>query len=194
MYLLFFSFGGSITTVHAETDPNLVRYLTIPDFRRAAVNDKYAYKKRRLRQFDDFTTGSGITTFDRRAEYLRATQLQRIQEDLDAKEFGDTRSRPAYLRPEGQTRFENTIQRRLKEAESQQSVRLRSTVRGLTRANRVTAEEHAEQVRTYRSQVREAEQKQFIPNYTSTTVRECLSLSRRRQAQCLYNQRADAQN
>lgn len=159
---------------------------------RDSSGDKYTYSKRRIQQFDEFTTGSGITTFDRRAEYLRATQLRRIQEDLDARVFGDTRSRPFYLWPEGQERFENTIQRRLNEAEQQGGVRLRSEMRGLTRQTRKTMEERDEEVRAYRDKVRSAEINKYNPQYNS--IQQCYTMARRRQAQCLYEQRVDLED
>lgn len=174
---------------YAGPDPNIVRYLEIPDFRRAAVNDRYRYSKRRIEQFDEFTSAEqGQTTFDRRAAYLRASQQRQIQIDVDARTARQERTRPVYLWPEGKDRFEDTARRKLSEAEKKLTgIRLRAQSRAMRRGQRVTPEQAAQDLAKIRSDLQVREANRY--GAQASTVEECYDhFARRRLAQCLYEQ------
>ena len=159
------------------------------------ANDRYRYSERRIMQFDEFTTASGSTTFDRRAAYLRASQYKRIQEDLEKQEFGTTpaRTRPYYLPTRGTTRVESTIRRRLSEAEQEFSgIRLRSMLRANQRSVHTSVEDRQQQMDAYRQRIRDAAANRAVP--VRSSVSACYELSRRRLAQCLYEFRVDVLN
>tara|TARA_Y100000310_G_scaffold274021_1_gene289773 strand:- start:188 stop:784 length:597 start_codon:yes stop_codon:yes gene_type:complete len=179
---------GVVETARAFSgpNPNAVRKMNIPQFRRINPSDRFKYKKRRLEQRDTFTTASGSTSFKHRQNYLRATQLRRIQEDLDSRDYTNIRrNSPTYY--ERASRSADTSIRRINRAERQGGIRLRrgtSTVRQLGNFN---SEEKAEQIRNYRNTLKARETARY--QLESSRTNDCAKLARKRQAQCWYNLR-----
>ncbi|MDP6561424.1 MAG: hypothetical protein QF793_00695 [Candidatus Peribacteraceae bacterium] len=188
VFSLFLSFAiVDSAQAAAGLDPNAIRRMHQRNFRRPVGEmERYRRNKRSLerRNIDQFTAPvEGESSFERREDYLRATQRRRIQEDLDARQYdGERRTTPHFW--DRENRSGSTTIRRIGEAQRGGGIRLRRGTASLRQLRGLTSDEKTERIRQYREEVRAAETARY--NFTSS---DCSSLSGRRQAQCLYRQR-----
>ena len=187
--LLFAAMPAPQAEAFAGTNPNAYRRLNIQNFRRpVGTLERYRWTKRginRKGEDDRFTTGSGtLTNFERREQYLRETQLRRIQEDLDARPFTGERRRGRHFW-DRENRSGDTTIRRINEARRGGGIRLRRVTATLEQLKGLTPEQKAKRIEQYRESVRAAERNRYTPKSTS----DCRKLLGRRMARCLYELR-----
>lgn len=186
--ILLFAFTAVDSAyAYAGTNPNIIRYYDIPNFRRGEEGDKYRYSRRRRETDGIQASGTGsTTTFDQRARTLREAKERMFQQGVEEREFtGERRNAPAYYERDNM-RLEETSLRRIRSAEKQGGVRLRG-VRSLRQLGNFTADEKAQQIRQYREAVKAAEMERYQMQYDDPEG--CADLIGKRQALCWYNQR-----
>lgn len=158
---------------------------------RGAGNEKFFYSKRRIDQRLQQRTGTGGTTFDRRAQSLRETAQQRFQNAVENRKFtGERRSTPVVEDKTGRT-IPGAL-RRIDRARAQGGIRLRSGSSTIRQLGNFNSAEKAEQIRKYREAVKARETSRYqMQGYNED---DCAMLTGVRQARCWYKQRADVQN
>lgn len=183
---LAFIFGAA-EYAHAASAASPNSTTSTINFRRPeGFNIRYQRNKRSIsrRQSADYNTSSGtLSTFDRRADVLRAAQLLRIQEDLDQRKYSGVRRTSSHFWDRSNRSGPTTI-RRINEADKNGGIRHGQPKRENQRTQNEKQRKRALQ-QEYRTYIRDRE-RAFIDATEANNASECGGLLGRRYAKCLY--------
>jgi len=190
LVLSFFFALGVTEKVHAYagTDPNVYRRMNLPNFRLPVGSmERYRRNKRALSRagdLDTFTSATGaVTTFHRREDYLRATQLRRIQEVLEKRKYSGVRRTTRHFW-DREDRTHPTTVRRINEAKTGGGIRHGVPGPEDRDVGRSSVDRKA-LIEANRAALRERDRQKYMEK--STKITNCIGILGRRYARCLYD-------